>query len=137
MSVSANFFSVLGAGAALGRTFTPEEEQASRTRVVVLSDGFWRRRCGSDPSIVGRHITLNGEAHEVAGVMPQGFHVPGALVDFWLPRQFDEALYRRLRQPRGFMSWPPCSGVSLDEREEMSGAADLERQCPGEHADGC
>jgi putative ABC transport system permease protein len=133
MSVSANFFSVLGAGATLGRTFKPEEEQAGQTRVVVLSDGFWRRRFGSDPSIVGRHITLNGEAHQVAGVMPHAFHVPGAPVDFWLPRQFDEALYRRLRRPHWFRVFARLApGVSLDQaREEMSRiAADLERQYP-------
>src|SRR5262245_47894649 len=68
--VTANVFALLGIQPSLGRTFAPEEDQVGRDRVVVLSDGLWRRRFNSDPSIVGRNIALNAESYLVVGVMP-------------------------------------------------------------------
>jgi predicted permease len=73
MSVTANLFSALGAEAAQGRTFTPEENEAGHEKVVVLSDAFWRRRFGGIP-VVNKSVTLNGEPYTVVGVMPPGFH---------------------------------------------------------------
>jgi predicted permease len=67
-AVTANFFRTLGAGAASGRVFLDEEDQPGRNRVVVLSDGLWRRRFGADPGIVGRELVLNGENYRVVGV---------------------------------------------------------------------
>ncbi|MDT5156916.1 MAG: hypothetical protein QOH51_1273 [Acidobacteriota bacterium] len=72
MSVTANLFPTLGAEAAQGRTFKAEENQTGNNKVVVLSDGFWRRRFGGVP-VVGKNITLNGEPYTVVGVMPPTF----------------------------------------------------------------
>jgi predicted permease len=71
--VSADFFRTLGAAAARGRTFRPEEERPGRDHVVVVSDGLWKRRFGSDPRLVGSSLRLNGESYEVVGIMPPGF----------------------------------------------------------------
>ncbi len=137
MSVSANFFNVLGTSADLGRTFNPEEELKGHTAVVILSDGFWRRRFGGDPSIVGRQVELNGTPSEIIGIMPRRFEVPGAEVDFWAPHAFDEAQFRRMRQPHWLRVIARLApGVSIEQaREEMSRiAGDLEREYPDTNA---
>jgi predicted permease len=74
--VSADLFSILGIQPVLGRTFVSEEDVAGHDAVVVLGNGIWRRRFGSDPNIVGRKILLTGVPHTVIGVMPPGFRFP-------------------------------------------------------------
>ena len=74
--VSANFFGLLGASAALGRTFAAEEDLPNGPRVVVLSDGYWRRHYAGDPAIIGKSVSLSGEPYTVIGVMPGSFQFP-------------------------------------------------------------
>jgi len=83
-SVTGNLFSVLGVTPALGRSFVPDEERPGSAPVCILSDGLWRRRFGSDPKILGKAVTLNGEMWTVVGVMPRGFRFPQS-VDLWVP----------------------------------------------------
>lgn len=72
--VTGNFFSVLDVDALLGRTFTSADDgRGSAGPVVVLSHAFWKRRFDSDPSVVGRHVTVNELPFTVVGVMPPGF----------------------------------------------------------------
>jgi len=71
--VSASFFPILGVSPVVGRTFLPEEDQPDGERVVVLSHGLWQRRFGSDPSVVGRTVSLDRESYTVIGVMPKDF----------------------------------------------------------------
>lgn len=73
---TADFFDVLGAKAAKGRTFIAGEDRPGNDRVVILSDGFWKRRFGADPAVVGKTLTLNGAPHEIIGVMPEEFDFP-------------------------------------------------------------
>ncbi len=75
---TSNWFALQRAQAMLGRTFLPEEDQHGRGKVVVLDHGFWMRRFGGDPKIVGRTITLHNEPWLVIGVMPAGFKPLGA-----------------------------------------------------------
>ncbi|HEY6290899.1 MAG TPA: ABC transporter permease [Terriglobia bacterium] len=84
--VSADFFSVLGVQPALGRTFVPDEDQPGGPRVVVLSNGLWKRRYGGDPALVGREIAVNRGRFTVLGVMPPGFHFPpwGDKSEMWI-----------------------------------------------------
>ena len=84
--VSANYFGVLGVGAHAGRTFTEEEGRAPAT-VVVLAHTLWRTRFNSDPSIVGRQITLNGLGFTVVGVAPERFAgtETGLSRELWVP----------------------------------------------------
>jgi putative ABC transport system permease protein len=87
---SANLFRTLGVSPALGRGFLPEEETPGRDRVVVLSHAFWQSRLGGDPNAVGRTLTLDGEPHEIVGVMPADFRFPDdATVALWNPLAFD------------------------------------------------
>ncbi|HKY03560.1 MAG TPA: ABC transporter permease, partial [Blastocatellia bacterium] len=76
VNVSANFFQMLGIVPAEGRSFLPEEEQPGNDRVVILSYGLWQRRFGSDPGLVGKTITLDGESHSVVGILPARFEFP-------------------------------------------------------------
>ncbi len=79
---NASFFDVIGVAPALGRPFTAQDEDGSR--VVLLSDALWRSAYGADPKIIGRPITLNGEAYTVVGVMPVRFEFPPD-TQVWLP----------------------------------------------------
>ena len=85
--VSPSLFTILGAGARLGRTFLPEEAQPGRNKVVVLSDGLWKRAFGGDPSVVGKMISINGANVLVVGVMPAGFEFPRH-AQIWAPLAF-------------------------------------------------
>jgi MacB-like periplasmic core domain len=82
-----NFFDLLGAKAMLGRTFLQEDAQGSRT-LAVLSYGLWTRRFGSDPSIVGKTIKLDGLSHTVIGVMSKKFNFPVS-AELWIPMALD------------------------------------------------
>jgi len=79
--VSEDFFNVMGVQAALGRTFTPEDNSGN---FVVLSDAFWRRRFNSDPGVIGKTLTLNGTNFTIVGVMSARFDFPGQEVVMWV-----------------------------------------------------
>ena len=85
--LTSNMFEVLGARAAMGRTFRPEEGTPGTPPVVVLSHGLWERRYASDPEILGRTITMDGTARTVIGVMPPAFNFPFGGVKLWTPIQ--------------------------------------------------
>ena len=82
--ITPNFFDVLGVQPILGRPFTAEEDQAS-ARVAVISHSLWQRRFGSDPSIIGRGILLDGITTTIVGVMPGDFFFRERNVDYWAP----------------------------------------------------
>jgi putative ABC transport system permease protein len=91
--VSGNYFDVLGVRPALGRTFAPEEDLAgSPVRVVMLSNGFWRRQFNADAGVVGRSISLNGRPYTVIGVAPAGFGGVeiGDRTEVWVPMALQE-----------------------------------------------
>jgi putative ABC transport system permease protein len=66
---TANLFSVLGATPLIGRTFAPGEDQPNAAHVVILGEGFWRRRFAGDPRLIGRTITLSATPSTVIGVI--------------------------------------------------------------------
>ncbi len=86
---SPNFLSILGASVARGRSFNPGEESPRRDRVVILSHSLWKDRFGSDPSVLGRMIRLNGVDREIIGIMPANFSYPSAKIQLWIPMQLD------------------------------------------------
>lgn len=88
-SVSANLFPTLGVRPVLGRNFVPDEEVTAASDVLLLSYGLWQRRFGSDSSIVGRTISVDGRPHRVIGIMPPGFAFP-AQSEFWMPFAHDQ-----------------------------------------------
>jgi predicted permease len=85
--VSGNYFDVLGVEMALGRGFTPGEDRIEAPdAVAVLSEGYWRRRFGADPSIVGRQVPFEGVPFTVVGVASGRFTgTDGNRTDVWLP----------------------------------------------------
>ncbi len=84
---SSDFFDVLRVSPIIGRRFARSDVEpgSDEGAVVVLSHAFWSRRFGSDPNIIGRTIVLDGQSHEVIGVMPQGFAFPVEEVEAWSP----------------------------------------------------
>ena len=72
--ISPTFFDMLGVRAAVGRTFRVDEERPGRSRVVVLTHGFWTQRFGADPTVVGETISVDGQPHAVIGVLPRDFY---------------------------------------------------------------
>src|SRR5205823_11435541 len=95
--VDATLFPMLGADAALGRTFTASEDQANGPLVAIISDRLWKRRFNADPTVVNRVVRFNGEATTVVGVMPPGFSILDKNVDVWMPTRFSA----QHRTPRG------------------------------------
>jgi predicted permease len=85
--VTANYFEVLGIGAALGRTFGQADgDVPGEVPLVVISDRMWRARFGADSQIVGRTIRVRGAALQVVGVTRRGFEGIGEVpIDFWVP----------------------------------------------------
>src|SRR5262249_39217751 len=73
---TADFFDLLGMPPALGRVFTADEDRPGKADVVVLSHGFWKRRFGADPTIIGRSFRFDGRPTTVIGVMPPGADYP-------------------------------------------------------------
>lgn len=82
--VSADFFDVFGITPQYGRLFIPQDEQAGHEPVVIVSNALWTRRFGSDPSLVGKTVTLDGRNYQVIGVAPPGFQYPNR-TEIWLP----------------------------------------------------
>jgi predicted permease len=82
---SYNLFSLLGVQPALGRFFTEEDDRPGATPTTVLTNGLWKRRYGSDSSIVGKTILLDGQKSAVIGVLPEWFDYPDRRVQLWVP----------------------------------------------------
>jgi putative ABC transport system permease protein len=82
--VSAEFLSTLGIKPLVGRDFLAEEGRAGATPTVILSYGFWQRRFGNDPNIIGKQLTLNLQSYTVVGVTPAHFQY-GADADVTVP----------------------------------------------------
>lgn len=74
-----------------GRGFSEEEGRPNGASVVILSEDFWRRRFGADPSLVGRTVQFGGRNVEVAGIMPESFRFPDARTQAWTPLVMDPA----------------------------------------------
>jgi len=89
LAVSDGFFQILGVQPLLGRWFTPKEDTPGNDRVAILSEGFWRRRYGADPHILGRTIQINTRDFVIVGVMPATFRFPQTKADLWQPLAID------------------------------------------------
>src|SRR5581483_6713591 len=90
-AVTPSFFSTIGRAPAIGRAFTEADATPDADRFAVLMYGLWASHYGSDPSIVGRDIRVNGEAYRVVGGMPADFEVPARDVAMLVPFAFTPA----------------------------------------------
>ncbi|HYL98797.1 MAG TPA: ABC transporter permease, partial [Blastocatellia bacterium] len=122
-TVSASYFDILGIGAAVGRTFAPDEDQPGKDQVAVLSARTWKSRFGSDPNIIGRSITLDGRPYSVIGVMPAESVFDRAWPEIWLPLAFyPDDMTRNFHWMRVFGRLKP--GVSMAQAQaDMDGIA--------------
>jgi predicted permease len=83
---------LLGVKPALGRVFTRRDDTAGAPQTVVLSYGYWRKRFGGDPSVIGRPIVVDGKAREIIGVLPRDFHfLDRDDAALYLPMQWDRS----------------------------------------------
>jgi predicted permease len=88
---TASLGDVFGVRPQLGRWYSEEEDRPGGPKVAVVSSAFWTQQLGSDPSIVGRTLTLSGEPYEVIGVMPASFAHRRADIFVPLQRKLDPA----------------------------------------------
>jgi putative ABC transport system permease protein len=86
--VSAGYFDVWGVAPLIGRTFAPDEDQPGKDHVVVLSHVLWQTQFGSDPNLLNKTLTLNGEPYTVIGVMPGGTPFDRGSSRLWRPLAF-------------------------------------------------
>ena len=135
--VNANLFELLGVAPQHGRAFAAEEDRPGGNKVVILSHALWQRRFGSDAGLVGRTLTLNGEAHTVVGVMPAGFQFPDRQAELWVPIAFTQQ--EAANRGRHYLEVVARlkRGVTLEQaRAEMSTiAARLQQQYPEQNTD--
>ena len=132
---SGDFFRVYGVPAQLGRTFGRDEDAPGKDRVVVISDGLWRRVFGADPGVIGKTIRLNEESYQIIGVMPAEFRdFFTRQADVWAPIAFTPDQYDPKRYTNEFLSLSArlAPGVSVAAaRAEMTAFAEqLKRQYP-------
>jgi putative ABC transport system permease protein len=106
-----NLFATIGLAPIVGRTFAPDDD---RSEAVVVSEGFWLRRLGGDPAVVGRAITLDGVPHEVVGVVPRDFRFPIGEKDVFIATAFPAEVLAN----RGNFNWSLVAklrmGISLE-----------------------
>jgi len=128
--VTANFFPTFGVSPILGRNFLPEEAVINGPAVVILSYGFWQRRYGGDPNIVGKKLRSNQQNVTIVGVLPRDFHLllaPETLLlrdsELWRPTQIPlQNFPRNLTTLAVFGKLKP--GVTLAQAQgEMDGIA--------------
>ena len=82
------YFRLFGAPVVLGRTFTPQEDSPNGGHVVVIGYGFWQRKFGGNPNIVGTSLSLSNEPYTIVGVLGKSF-VTDPLADIWVPFQIE------------------------------------------------
>jgi predicted permease len=118
LRASAGFFPALGVQPALGRTYSPEEDQPGHEHEVLLSDSLWRNKFGADRCILGRAVALNGAEYTVTGVMPASFSFPRK-----------EELRGSFEFPRQATLWVPlalpAAKVHPDDPDELAVIARL------------
>ena len=81
---TSGLFPLLGIRAVAGRTFTPEEDKPGNAQVVLISHRLWQSHFGSNPSVVGRTLTLDGRGYTLVGVLPTEFALAPS-TDIWRP----------------------------------------------------
>ena len=135
VNVTEGLFPTLGVSAALGRVFSPADDEPDAPATVVLGDGFWRRRFAGDPGVVGTSVLINARPTTVIGILPARYrHVeesPDRSADVFVPWGFNRAAANRgghFIRVVGRLA----PGVSIDAaRAELDTiAARLERDYP-------
>ncbi len=129
--ISAHAFKLLQQPPALGRDFLPEEDRPGASGVVILGNGVWKDRYGSDPGVIGRSVRINDIPAVIIGVMPEGFKFPQN-ADLWQPLSQMPNLLKQQRNVRsGERLWPAQvrraarAGARRDARYQRANRARL------------
>ncbi|MGW8268640.1 MAG: ABC transporter permease, partial [Longimicrobiales bacterium] len=129
--VSPAFFEVLGVSPERGRAFRPEEGVEGGPRVVLLDHAYWVNTMGPEVDPVGRVLTLDGEPHEVIGVLPEGFDFLFGTADFWLPLTASaQSESRDRRDVLGLARMSPTATMEQVSAEARVIAEQLEAEYP-------
>jgi putative ABC transport system permease protein len=129
-AVPPEFFAVLRSQPLLGRTFSADEDRPN-ARVILLGHKFWRDRFGSDPSVVGRDISVNSQRYTVVGVMPEKFLLP-SFAKVWVPLGWSDT-ERAVRGNHNYLVIARLKpGVQIQQAKAELGAIStrLEQQYP-------
>jgi len=143
LGTGADYFTVLGVHAQLGRTYVRADALPGFSEPVVISDAYWRRGFGADPNVLGRKIRMDGDIYTIAGVMPPNFRHPGRTltsdVDLWATcglaaAPFPAPPIRAVRLLPGAMGrLKPGLTVTQAQAQLDSFVAQLARQFPEEY----
>jgi len=136
--VSWNFFDILGVHPALGRLFRAEEDQPAGAPVALIGNALWARRFASDPSAVGRSVTLDSKDYTIIGVLPPDFRFAllGPKIEIFAPRVFDLNIItpEQARAGTGFLNYVarlrPGTGIAGAQREMNALSAQYRREFP-------
>ncbi len=136
VAATPELFSVLRVQPHLGRVFTEDDVNATTVgRPIVISHRLWQRRFGGDPHVLDTPIRLNGITTPIVGVMPEGFHYPSEVVDYWAALVVNRA---ELQTPQRFfvVTGRLKDGVTAEQAESdlTRIAAQLARDVPARHA---
>jgi putative ABC transport system permease protein len=135
LHVSATLLPMLGIQPILGRFFPPDADQPGKEHEVILANGMWQRLFGGDPGIIGKSVTLQGEAYTVVGVMPQGFQFApfwATKAEIYAPLALGErAASRRGNSLRVFARLKPDVNIDKARSEMATLTGQLEQQFPG------
>ena len=128
--VSASFFPLFGASMAVGRAFSADEDRPGGARLVVLSNGLWRRRFAGDPNIVGRNIELGGEPYLVTGVLAATF-TSDPPADIYVPLQADPNSTDQAHYLRSAARLKPGVNLAQAQAAMKLAAEEYRRKFPG------
>ncbi|HEY7289763.1 MAG TPA: ABC transporter permease [Vicinamibacterales bacterium] len=146
MSVTPNYFAMLGVAPELGRTFPAADRSPGYLGEVVISDGLWKGDFGGDPHILDKSIRLDTDLYRVVGIMPPGFHAPGRTVDernvdVWAATSFygpplPQQPLRGVRNVPGAIArlTPGLTSAAAQSRIDAL-VAELQRRFPGDYPD--
>jgi len=123
--VSLRYFDVFGASAILGRSFLPEDHQASAAPVALLSADFWAAQFHRDPAVLGKTIQMNGAAYTVVGVMGHNApeFSPSSSAEIWIPLERNLPAFTLISNTFLNLTGRLQPGVSLDRaRHDLDSA---------------
>jgi putative ABC transport system permease protein len=89
LDVTDGLLPILGAQPIRGRWFTRKDDSAGSPKTAILAYGYWERKFGGDPSVIGRRVMVDGEAAEIIGILPPGFRFMNSTAALIEPLQLD------------------------------------------------
>ena len=134
--VSAGLFRMLGVDPFLGRRFTADEEVPGAPNVAIVSHALWQQNFGSDPEVVGRSVSVDGNPFTIVGVMPAGFEI-WVDRDLWMPMRLGEVFASDRRFQNYIMIGRLRSGVPMEQAQSQADvvATDLAVEYPSTNQD--